>query len=769
MPAPRKQPVPFGRYLLLDRINVGGMAEVWRGKESGFGGLGRLVAVKRILPNIAEDEEFEKMFQDEARISVQLSHANIAQIYAFEFERLHNSYYIAMEYVAGKDLRSVFDRCRKAGFPAPVPLVCHVMAKVCDALDYAHKKKDATGRELNIVHRDISPQNILLSYDGDVKVIDFGVAKAAGKATRTQAGILKGKFGYMSPEQVRAQEIDWRSDIFSIGVCLYELLTNERLFTGETDLAVLDKVRSMEIPPPSAKNPQVSPALDEIVLKALARNLPERYAHAGEMSEALQRLLITSGTLFSRKELANFMQATFAEEVEKEAARVAGYADLVPPPQDTGAASAPSLPRRSGPAEPSQVPPTNPLGLGGGDPSGPRRASRVMPVMSAPPKRLVAPGNPLDPGAEPEAKTQFTDFGAADETTQGVEATAVTVRPDALSAPPRASGGAPAEAVRPTAPTAMDPGQRDTGRAQVLESSGATSSDQPTDANQRPWPRLRNLSVQLLGKLSSQLRGKNKAWRRMGLPAAAGGLLGIALVAALVAARGRTDPQYIGVAVPSPLLGRAHVWVNDEAVGSPDRTPAFYAVQPGRVKLRVKAEGHVPFELREPVEVKAGGPPIVVSTALIPENPPAQVVVATTPADAEIALGGQVVRPAGKADLYEGEVPVGRELELLVRAPGYRDVTRTLRADSSVDAQVMKVVLERESDDVAVRLTSKPSGASVYQRAQLVGHTPLMVKPVGGAVTVKQHCYAEQTVAMPAVASAGMNIHVDLRRQSGCR
>ena len=347
--APKKQPIPFGRYLLLDRINIGGMAEVWRAKAFGTGGFERLVAIKRILPNIAEDAEFITMFQDEAKISVQLTHANICQIY--ELNRIANSLYIAMEYVPGKDLRSIFDRARKKGEPPPVPLVCYVVGKLCEGLDYAHRKKDSYGRELNIVHRDVSPQNVLISFEGEVKVIDFGIAKAAGKVTKTQAGILKGKFGYMSPEQIRGLPLDRRSDVFAIGVCLYELLTGERLFVGESDFQVLEKVRKAEVLPPSTYNRKIPEALERIVLKALAKDPADRFQYASELADELQRFLITSDSIFSRKDLMQYMKSTFAEEVERERARMAEYADIKAPEgmlTESGGAI-PVLARNTGP------------------------------------------------------------------------------------------------------------------------------------------------------------------------------------------------------------------------------------------------------------------------------------------------------------------------------------------------------------------------------------------------------------------------------------
>ena len=218
-----KQPIPFGKYFLLERVNVGGMAEVFRAKTTGVEGFERLVAVKRILPDIAEDEEFVTMFKDEAKIAVQLTHANIAQI--FDLGRADGSFYIALEYIHGKDLRAIMNRVRQRADQLPVAFACYVIMKVCEGLDYAHSKHDGAGQFLNLVHRDVSPQNLLVSYEGEVKIIDFGIAKAAGKAGKTQAGILKGKFGYMSPEQILGLEIDRRSDVFGVGICLYELLT----------------------------------------------------------------------------------------------------------------------------------------------------------------------------------------------------------------------------------------------------------------------------------------------------------------------------------------------------------------------------------------------------------------------------------------------------------------------------------------------------------------------------------------------------------------
>jgi eukaryotic-like serine/threonine-protein kinase len=204
-----------------------------------------------------------------------------------------------------------------------------VIMKVCEALDYAHNKKDTTGKPLHFVHRDVSPQNMLISYEGEVKVIDFGIAKAAGKASKTRAGILKGKFGYMSPEQVKGMDIDRRSDVFGVGICLYELLTGERLFAGESDFSTVEKVRNVDIMPPSTYNRRIPEELEQIVLKALAGDVDERYQTAMELHDELESFTYTSGNTYSRKDLSLYMRKVFAEELAQESARDQKYQALM--------------------------------------------------------------------------------------------------------------------------------------------------------------------------------------------------------------------------------------------------------------------------------------------------------------------------------------------------------------------------------------------------------------------------------------------------------
>jgi serine/threonine protein kinase len=323
-----RQPVPFGKYLLLERISVGGMAEVFQSKSFGVEGFEKIIAIKRILPSMSEDHDFIQMFIDEAKIAGQLSHANICQIY--ELGKIQEAHFIAMEYIWGKDLLQIQNRLRKLRQKMPVPMVCFIASKVCEGLDYAHRKKDANGRPLSIIHRDVSPQNILVSYEGEVKLIDFGIAKAAIRSSRTQAGVLKGKFGYMSPEQVRGLPLDRRSDLFAIGTMLWESLTGERLFANDSDFSTLERVRNAEIEPPSRWNPKIPPELERIVLRALARDVEDRFQWANELQDELHQLLVKMGTPYTPKQLASWMKEAFEVELARERTKLEAFKKLGP-------------------------------------------------------------------------------------------------------------------------------------------------------------------------------------------------------------------------------------------------------------------------------------------------------------------------------------------------------------------------------------------------------------------------------------------------------
>lgn len=303
--------IRFGQYVLLEKIATGGMAEVWKARKRGVEGFQKTVAIKKILPHMSENEEFLTMFVDEAKLAAQLSHSNITHI--DELGKIGDSYFIAMEYIDGEDLKSIIRKGQETMQPISIELAVFVTSKIASALDYAHRKKGFDDKELGLVHRDVSPQNVLISYEGDIKLCDFGIAKAASKASHTMAGALKGKLQYMSPEQAWGRSIDKRSDIFALAAVLFEMLTGQKLFVGDSEISVLEQVREARVKPPSAINDEVPPEVDRIVSKALAKEPEQRYQTAGEMARDLEQVLYTFRPTPTSADLAIHMHRLFVE------------------------------------------------------------------------------------------------------------------------------------------------------------------------------------------------------------------------------------------------------------------------------------------------------------------------------------------------------------------------------------------------------------------------------------------------------------------------
>ncbi len=347
----------FGKYMLLNRIAVGGMAEVFRAKLEGVAGFERYVAIKRILPSVAEDKDFIDMFLDEARIAGQLNHVNICPIY--ELGRVERTYYIAMEFVDGKDVLQTINRFRRRKSHMPAVMAAWIGTKVCEALAYAHNKTSQENQPLDIVHRDVSPQNILISYEGTVKLIDFGISKASSRLTKTNTGVLKGKFGYMSPEQVKGHPVDGRSDLFALGTCLYEMTTSDRLFRAGGDFETLEKVREARIQPPSERVDNYPKGLEEIILKALQVDPQERWSTAAEMGAKLHAF-IGSQKPFGTSALSSWMKTCF----QKEMAQEEDLAKQLREAEPDRAVSAPETEYEGGDATVVQEPPL-PLPQGG--------------------------------------------------------------------------------------------------------------------------------------------------------------------------------------------------------------------------------------------------------------------------------------------------------------------------------------------------------------------------------------------------------------------
>ncbi|MCM2324473.1 MAG: serine/threonine protein kinase, partial [Oligoflexia bacterium] len=320
----------FGRYFLLDQIAQGGMAEIYRARLAARDGAGRLLVIKRIQAGYGSNNEFLQMFRSEIKVTMGFNHPNIVQLYDYGDE--NNQPYIAMEMVDGKNLRQFISRFTELRQPFPVELAAHIVEQAACGLHYAHSFRDKiSGEPLAIVHRDISPQNILISFEGTVKVIDFGIAKAATNAEATRAGVIKGKPSYLSPEQISGESLDGRSDIFSLGTVLWETLTGKKLFSGESDLAVLKLIESCQshVKPPSALNPRVPKELDYITLRSLAKQREKRYQTAEEFQRALHKFLYSYMPEFNPSDLGYYAKDLFKEDIVDDRKRVQRLNDEV--------------------------------------------------------------------------------------------------------------------------------------------------------------------------------------------------------------------------------------------------------------------------------------------------------------------------------------------------------------------------------------------------------------------------------------------------------
>ncbi len=343
---------PFGQYVLMEHIATGGMAEVYKARMMGMEGFQKTVAIKRILPHLTDNDEFVTMFIDEAKLAAQLNHNNIIHIY--DLGKIERSYYIAMEYIEGRDLRSILQRCRERSVRIPVPLALYIANRLCSALDHAHRKRDFDNRDLGLVHRDVSPQNVLISYEGDIKLCDFGIAKAASKASHTRAGALKGKLQYMSPEQAWGKDIDHRSDLFSLGLVVFEMLTGEKQFKGDSELSILEQVRNPHVTPPSALSSEIPKAIDELAARALSSERDQRFQSARDLQREIEKTLRTNGWNPAPGDVARFLSELYGEsEITQLAASPADTeapAELTPTPTP----------------QPLETPPPEPPGPPGG-------------------------------------------------------------------------------------------------------------------------------------------------------------------------------------------------------------------------------------------------------------------------------------------------------------------------------------------------------------------------------------------------------------------
>jgi serine/threonine-protein kinase len=319
----------LGAYQLVSQLAVGGMAEIYVARTRGLGGFEKLVALKVIHPNFSADPEFVRMLVDEAKLAVQLQHANIVQ--TFDLGRVDDQYYIAMELIDGVDLYKLLRRAADHQADFPFDVAAFICAEACAGLDYAHRKRDSKGRPLEIVHRDVSPQNVLVSFDGEVKIVDFGIAKAAMRSQRTAAGVIKGKYYYMSPEQAWGDPMDARSDIFSAGILLYEMLVGQMMYMEDDLDKLLEVVRKANIPLPSQKRKGVPPALEAVVMRALKKRPGDRWPSAGELAQALTQFLHGFVPDFNRGRLAAFVREVMGDDPTAQRRDPRAATSAVPP------------------------------------------------------------------------------------------------------------------------------------------------------------------------------------------------------------------------------------------------------------------------------------------------------------------------------------------------------------------------------------------------------------------------------------------------------
>jgi len=309
------KPSKLGKYTLLDRIAVGGMAELYRAMIRGDQGFEKLIAIKRLLPHLADEENVVTSFIDEAKLAAHLQHRNIVQIY--DFGSMEGNYFIAMEYLFGKDLQAMVKKANELGYKLELETALFLETQICEALYYAHNRKDLQGNPLHIIHRDVSPQNIFITYGGEVKIIDFGIAKASSQSSQTQQGAIKGKIAYMSPEQAEGKPVDHRSDIFASAILLYEMLTGTRMFNGDA-MEVLSQVREARFQPLEAMVPNLPPELYGIMHRALSLNPDHRYQTSGEMLEDLNDCIQKHGLHQNAQGLALFMKDLYVDDIVTE-------------------------------------------------------------------------------------------------------------------------------------------------------------------------------------------------------------------------------------------------------------------------------------------------------------------------------------------------------------------------------------------------------------------------------------------------------------------
>lgn len=648
------------------------MAEVYIGSTKGIGGFEKQVAIKVIHPRYSEDRHFVQMLIQEAKLTVLLNHVNIVQ--TFDLGREGDNYFIVMEYINGVDGFRLAKRAKRLGEPLPVDVCAYVMAEVCAGLDYAHRRRDGEGRALNIVHRDVSPQNVLISFDGEVKVTDFGIAKAALSENETEVGVIKGKYHYMSPEQAWGDPVDPRGDVFSAGLVLYELLTGDLVYRSKNIVRLLDEVRRAEIKPPHHRRSDLPWGIVDIVMRACAKRPGDRYQSAAEMSQALREFLYSEYPQFRTSQVVDLTLHLFGDDLDtgemsmvtSQSMPAMASSEFAPDPDQSVLFGLKDLAKAAGEVPPIKAEPSKPSF---NQPAGATVDFLAMRMDERDEPQVEDLVEEFDddektifdaaPFGEQAGETQETENS---EQSQGSGSSRSTRQPSLLERAASSMGQLP-EAPRPAFAPAAAP------LVQKFESPGQSFAPQPssplanTDPPPAPHAQQRAGWQVWLDKVQSQA-----PWARW----AALGALGVLLLSVLVFLVGRvvSGPSSIMMHVVSIPHG-AEVWVNGTRVRGV--TP-LRSLQPipktGLIDMEVKLEGYETWH--ESISVAADTSHVV--AALRPS--PAILSVQSEPAGAKVWVNNQVV---GKTPVSVEGLRVGQTVLVRAAKNGYLSQSESIK------------------------------------------------------------------------------------------
>ena len=745
----------LGRYQVINRIASGGMAEVFLAKAVGAMGFQRLVAVKLIHANFTRDEEFVKMFIDEARIAMHLHHRNIVQV--FDLDKVQDTYFIAMEFVHGLNLYDVYERIASKNRWIEAPMALYLVAEISKGLHFAHTRTGADGRPLGIIHRDISPQNVLLSFEGEVKITDFGIATAAERLHQTAAGIVKGKYAYMAPERLKEAAVDARADVFSVGVLLYELLVGENPFAGPSAVETIENVLGKNVPAPSERGAPVAKRLDDICLKALAKDPNERYASAQALADAVTEYAME--LTHARKDMAagdSAVAVLLADLFPERAKRTPGAADpksiSLPGVEAATTENAPpngasglldtqeslqqdDIERALGEeSEDFDAPTVLKMTPVNGPPKRPRveaatpSGMETLPPVHATPKGDVEPSGLFDAEAgDPTTPTQLPPtYESADPTIEHAPVTGYEDAEDpfAQTLPSNSNINTVEPEVeapvmnRPMyTPPAKGPTPAPYITAQPLSGTHAPPLNVPSESDQLVVP-LNGHDLPPPGRTSK-------------INLLAGGLLAVAalvvVAALLVVRRGETPMVEVPLAITTTPPG-ALVTVNGRV--HPEQTPVVVNVianQPLTIELQrngfekvtkeIKPAEGTALELNEKLRAISG------SLTVRPTPPEATVIV------------NEKDRGSGTVNLQG--LPLGDTIAVVIELEGYETVERELTLTDDAPIQEVEVTLQEGKSRGTTRrkvILQAPYGswANVYYRGRHLGTTPVEANlPVG--------------------------------------